>query len=61
MIVQAKRYKKNVGISSVQEIVGAKEFYKAGETWGVTNSNFTAAAREWGIVSRVVLIDCERL
>ncbi|MGG2016477.1 restriction endonuclease [Bacillus sp. S10(2024)] len=45
IIVQAKRYKKNVGISSVQEIVGAKEFYKANQTWVVTNSNFIAVAR----------------
>ncbi|MFD3447118.1 restriction endonuclease [Microbacteriaceae bacterium 4G12] len=61
IIVQAKRYKKNVGISSVQEIVGAKEFYKADETWVVTNSNFTAAARKLATANRVVLIDRERL
>ncbi|HDX9588878.1 TPA: restriction endonuclease [Bacillus pseudomycoides] len=61
IIVQAKRYGKNVGISSVQEIVGAKAFYKADETWVVTNSKFTPAARKLASANRVVLIDRERL
>lgn len=61
IIVQAKRYKNNVGIKSVQEIVGAKEFYKADETWVVTNSEFTAAAYKLAKVNRVVLINREKL
>ncbi len=61
IIVQAKRYKNNVGIKSVQEIVSAKEFYKADETWVVTNSEFIVAAYKLAKVNRVVLINREKL
>lgn len=61
IVVQAKRYKNNVGISAVQQIVGAKKYYKADETWVVTNSHFTDAARKLASANRVVLIDREQL
>ena len=38
IIVQAKRYKNNVGIKAVQEIAAAKSHYKADECWVITNS-----------------------
>ncbi len=44
IVVQAKRYSKNVGISAVQEVVGSKAHYNADEAWVVTNSGFTEAA-----------------
>ncbi|WP_084040865.1 restriction endonuclease [Gracilibacillus boraciitolerans] len=40
MVVQAKRYKKNVGVRAVQEIVSAQKYYKADECWVITNSLF---------------------
>lgn len=40
---------------------GAKEFYKADETWVVTNSEFTAATYKLAKVNRVVLINREKL
>lgn len=61
IVVQAKRYKNNVGINAVQQIVGAKKYYKADETWVVTNSHFTDAARKLASANRVVLIDREQL
>ncbi|MCM3737273.1 restriction endonuclease [Bacillus cytotoxicus] len=45
----------------VTKLVGAKAFYKADETWVVTNSKFTPAARKLASANRVVLIDRERL
>ena len=46
IVVQAKRYKSNVGIQSVQEVLGAKAYYDADYAWVVTNSSFTNAAIE---------------
>lgn len=43
-VVQAKRYSDNVGNSAVQEIVGAKGYYKANKCIVVTNSDFTKQA-----------------
>ncbi|MED1202581.1 restriction endonuclease [Heyndrickxia acidicola] len=40
IVVQAKRYKNNVGIKAVQEIVSAKIYYSANRAWVVTNSHF---------------------
>src|SRR6476661_7676536 len=44
--IQAKRYKGNVGIGSVQEIVSAKAHYKCQQSMVVTNSVFTKAAQQ---------------
>lgn len=43
-VVQAKRYKSNVGIKAVQEIVGSVNYYKADDAMVVTNSYFTKPA-----------------
>jgi restriction system protein len=57
IIVQAKRYKKNVGVKAVQEIASAKSHYKADECWVVTNSFFTEQARKLASSNQVRLID----
>lgn len=57
IVVQAKRYKNNVGIKAVQEIIGAKSYYKAQEAWVVTNSEYTKSAIELARKSNVRLID----
>ncbi|WP_019156961.1 restriction endonuclease [Robertmurraya massiliosenegalensis] len=56
IVVQAKRYKKNVGIKAVQEVLGAKLFYKADEAWVVANSDYTKAATKLAGESDVRLI-----
>ena len=55
--VQAKGYKGAVGNSAVQEIVGALRFYRADEGWVITNSVFTAAARELADANGIKLLD----
>ncbi|MFG6116029.1 restriction endonuclease [Halobacillus sp. MO56] len=61
IVVQAKRYSKNVGIKAVQEIHSSKNYYKADEAWVVTNSDFTKAARELADSNKVKLVNREAL
>lgn len=61
IVVQAKRYKKKVGVKAVQEIVSAKNYYNADECWVVTNNFFTAPAVKLASSNNVVLIDREQL
>lgn len=60
-VVQAKRYKKRVGVRAVQEVVASKGKYSCTEALVVTNSTYTAAARELAHANRVELWDRERL
>ena len=57
IIVQAKRYKKNVGIKAVQEISAAKNHYQADECWVVTNSYYTEPARKLAKSNQIHLVD----
>lgn len=59
--VQAKRYKNNVGISAIQEVVASKGYYNAHEAWVVTNSDFTEAAINLARSNGVRLINREQL
>jgi restriction system protein len=61
IIVQAKRYKKNVGVKAVQEIASAKSHYKADECWVITNSFFTSQAQKLANSNQVRLIDRKQL
>ena len=61
IVVQAKRWKKNVGIKAVQEIVAAKSHYKADDAWVVTNSQYTKAAKELALSNGVRLVDRAQL
>ncbi|MFC4557846.1 restriction endonuclease [Virgibacillus kekensis] len=61
IIVQAKRYKKNVGVKAVQEIASARSHYKADECWVVTNSYFTEQAKSLARSNQVRLIDRKQL
>lgn len=61
IVVQAKRYSKNVGIKAVQEISGAKTYYDGTEAWVVTNSYFTKAAKELASKLGVKLFDRDEL
>jgi restriction system protein len=60
-VVQAKRYKKSVGVRAVQEAVTAKAKYGCSEAMVVTNSTFTAQARELARANKVLLWDREKL
>lgn len=61
IVVQAKRYKKNVGIKAVQEVTGAKEYYHATAAWVVTNQGYTQPAIKLAKANRVVLMSREQL
>ncbi|SDE75650.1 Topoisomerase DNA binding C4 zinc finger [Fontibacillus panacisegetis] len=61
IVVQAKRYSKNVGIKAVQEAQAAIAHYGASEAWVVTNSDFTAATYDLAKSNRVRLVNREEL
>ncbi|WP_246050151.1 restriction endonuclease [Aquibacillus sediminis] len=61
IIVQAKRYKKNVGVKAVQEIASAKSHYKAEECWVITNRLFTEQAKKLANSNQVRLVDRKQL
>lgn len=61
IVVQAKRYSKNVGIKAVQEAQASIAHYGASEAWVVSNSDYTAAAYELAKSNRVKLINREAL
>jgi restriction system protein len=44
IVVQAKRWGKKVGIEAVQQIIGAKKYYKANSSMVITSSYFTSSA-----------------
>ena len=60
-VVQAKRYNKGVGISSVQQAIGAKNHYGASEAMVVTSSYFTSEAELLAKENGVRLVDREEL
>lgn len=61
IVVQAKRYKKSVGVRAIQEIVSAKNYYKADACWVVTNNYFTEPAKKLAQVNDVRLINRDEL
>lgn len=56
-VIQAKRYKGNVGIKAVQEAVASKGFYDSDKAMVVTNSFFTKQAKELAKKNQVELWD----
>ncbi|OMC76551.1 hypothetical protein BK125_18685 [Paenibacillus odorifer] len=61
IVVQAKRYSKNVGIKAVQEAQASIAYYGASEAWVVSNSDYTVAAYDLAKSNRVKLINREAL
>jgi restriction system protein len=45
-VVQAKRWKKNVGVKAIQEAVAAKPMYRCDHAMVVTNRHFTEQAKQ---------------
>jgi len=56
-VVQAKRYRGNVGVAAVQEVIGAMHYYEADKAMVITNSLFTPNAQKLAKKSNVVLWD----
>jgi restriction system protein len=60
-IVQAKRWKKSVGVDAIQQAVAAKSMYQATAAMVVTNNWFTAQARTLAQSNGVELWDRQQL
>ena len=54
-VVQAKCWKKNVGVKAIQEAVAAKAMYQADAAMVVTNSRFTKQAQQLASKNKVKL------
>ncbi|MEK3882441.1 restriction endonuclease [Paenibacillus sp. PL2-23] len=61
IVVQAKRYSKNVGLKAVQEAHTAMNHYGASEAWVVTNRDYTEQAYTLAKSNGVRLIKREQL
>lgn len=57
IVVQAKRYRDSIGVKAVQEIIGAKGYYKADRMMVVTNSHYTSGAKKLAGANNVELWD----
>ncbi len=57
VVVQAKRYSNTVGISSVQEVIGARNYYQANKCLVVTSNYFTPNAIDLAEANNVELWD----
>lgn len=60
-VVQAKRWRKPVGVRAVQEALAARDLYRADDAWVITNSVFSKAAYRQAEASRITLHDGEWL
>lgn len=60
-VIQAKRYKKSVGVKAIQEAVAAKGYYGCDAAMVVTNSTYTKQAMELARANNVTLRDREWL
>ncbi|WP_281975779.1 restriction endonuclease [Halobacillus litoralis] len=61
IVVQAKRYSDYIGISAVNEIIGASGYNKANKKWVITNQFYTNAAIVQAHKNKVKLLDRDDL
>ena len=61
IVVQAKRYKKAVGVKAVQEVIPSINMYKADSAWVITNSIYTKQALTLAKKNHVRMIDRDEL
>jgi restriction system protein len=61
IVIQAKRYSKNVSLKAVQEAVSSIAYYGASEAWVITNSKFTDSAIKLAKSNNVKLFDRHEL
>ncbi len=57
IVVQAKRYQSKIGVKAVQEIIGAKGYYKADKMMVVSNNFYTSGAKKLAEANDVELWD----
>ena len=60
-VVQAKRYKRSVGVKAVQEAVASKEYYRCDKAMVVTSSYFSRQAQTLAKANQVKLWDRDEL
>lgn len=60
-IIQTKRSASKISVSAVQEIVGAKSYYRAFSCIVVTNNYFTSPAIKLAMANNVELVDRDKL
>ena len=53
--IQCKRYKSNVGVKAVQEVIAAARYYRCDYSMVITTAHFTAAAKKMAAQTGVVL------
>ncbi|QHZ49924.1 restriction endonuclease [Paenibacillus larvae] len=56
IVVQAKRYSKNIGLEAVQQVYSSKNYYGASEAWVLSNRDYTEAASKLAKSNGVRLI-----
>jgi hypothetical protein len=56
IVIQTKNYRNPVGNKAIQEVIAAKEHYKADIGWVITTSTFTKSAIELAVKSEITLI-----
>jgi restriction system protein len=61
LVIQAKRYGKNVGLEAVQQAKAAEYHYNASQSIVITNRDFSDNARELARTTKVVLMNREGL
>jgi restriction system protein len=61
IVVQAKRYSKNVGLKAVQEAQASIAYYKANEAWVISNRDYTEEAKALAKSNGVRLINRSEL
>ncbi|AOV07379.1 restriction endonuclease [Sporosarcina ureilytica] len=61
IVVQAKRYKRSVGIAAVQEVIPAMKMYNASAAWVISNSYYTKAAIKLAKSNHVRMINRDEL
>lgn len=57
IVVQAKRWKQNVGVEAVQQAVASIKYYNAHRAMVITNNFFTENAKNLAKANKVTLID----
>ena len=55
--VQCKYYDKSVGIKAVQEVMGAKAYYKCDLAMAITNNTFSPQAKRLAATDNVILME----
>ena len=53
--IQCKKYKKNVGVKAVQEVIAASKYYRCDSSMVITTAQFTAAAKKMAAQTDVKL------